>query len=286
MPGPPTPTTASPRRSKPPPRWDLLQAVATDANTAAAARVVAILLIVGLVMAGLGFGLRHARRVLFQGNPRFTLRTLRIKAGNTVSAEAVRQVTGIREGANLFAFDLPPIRGKFLQTLPNVRDIRFQRLLPDTLEASVYERIPVARLSRNGRVVVDFDGYLFVVQPAQEPLVDTLPVLASEEWANLQPGQRIGERPRSALTVLDAADAMRLSFRIAALDTTGPHFLLLQTTDRREIALPWKELAQRETITNMLGKASATLLSPRAAGCNRFDVVPEPDAVKVIARYE
>jgi hypothetical protein len=286
MPRPSTQSSTSVRRSQPKGRWDVLNAVATDANTAAVARVIATLVIVGMAGLGLSFGFRHLQRLFFRGNPKFALKSLQIKAGNTVSIESIRQATGLREGANIFSFDLPGIRSTFLRTVPNVRDIRLERHLPGTMLVSVFERVPMARLGRSGGDIVDFDGYLFKVQPAQESLLDTLPVLTGEEWADLKPGQRIGERPRSALTVLDAADAMRLGFRIAAIDTTEPHYLLLQTTDRHEIGLPWKELASRDAITNMLGNASATLLSPWSANCNRFDVVPEADAVKIYARYQ
>lgn len=281
---PPLPSTFRANRARPAGSWDRLQVMATDAGTMFVARIVAIVLVVGLLAGGAVLGVRSLRGVLFHKNPKFTLRTLHITSGNTVSAEAVRQVTGIREGMNLFLFNLPRIRRDFLRNLPNVREIRMERHLPDTLQVSVFERIPVAKLSRNGRVVTDFDGYIFSIQAGQETLADTLPVLASEEWANLQPGQRMGARPRQALAVLDTAESLRLAFRIVEIDTTNPHYLLLHTAARQEVGLPWESLAERHTIVSMLGEVGLAMASPRAVSANRFDVSPEDG--RVYARYQ
>ncbi len=270
--------------SRTPRRWQRLNALSADTGAALVARGIATLLLLALLGAGAVGAVRGLRHAWFRGNPRFTLRELSITTGNTVSAEVVRQVTGIRESVNLFAFDLSRVRADFLRNLPNVRDIRLERCLPNALHITVYERIPMARLSRNGRVVTDFDGYLFNVPSTQEPLADMLPVLASEEWASLQPGQRLGERPRTALMVLDTAESLRLGFRTAELDTTGPYALLLLTTDRREVALPWEALGDRTVIRTMLQMASAAMASSRASTANRFDVSPEDG--KVYARYE
>lgn len=278
------PATSRTNRSRPAGSWDRLQVMATDANTTFVARIVAIVLVVALLGAGAVAGVRGLRGVLFRDNPRFTLRALHIATGNTVSPEAVRQVTGIREGMNLFGFDLPRIRRDSLRNLPNVRDIRLERHLPDTLHIAVYERIPMARLSRSGRVVTDFDGYIFAIQPNQETLADTLPILASEEWANLQPGQRMGPRPRAGLAVVETAESLRLTFRIAEVDTTNPHYLLIHTTNRQEIGLPWEALDDRRAIAKMLAEVGAAVASPRAANANRFDVSPEDG--RVYARYQ
>jgi len=245
------------------------------------ARTVAALLLVALFAVGFGAGYRTLQGVLYRNNPKFSLRTLEITTGSTVTAEDVRQVTGIREGSNLFLFNLPRLRHSFLLNLPNVRDIRMERKLPDTLRIAVFERIPMSRLSRSGRVVTDFDGYIFSVQPGQDSFADMLPILASEEWANLQPGQRLGPKPRAGLAVLDTADAMHLSFRIAEVDTTNAHYLILHTTDRQEIRLPWDRVMNRRTVTYMLGKVSDVIASPSSASKNRFDV--NPDDGRVIA---
>ncbi len=267
-------------------RWAVLHGVATHASTTAAAKAVALFLLIGVACFGLWLGFFHARRLLFDTNARYTLRTIHYRTDGVLAADRVRQIIGVSEGCNLFCINLPSIRHKFLQDQPSVRNIRLQRLLPDALDIVVSERIPIARLSREKREVVDFEGYIFTIQLAQESLLDRLPILVSEEWANLHSGQRISNRPRAALSVLDTADALRLSFKIIALDTTGSHYLLLQTADRREIALPWDQIMEREVVSEMLRCCDVVLQSPRAVGRNRFDVLVEPTEIKVISRYE
>ncbi len=256
--------------------------MATDVGTALAARAVAVVLF--LMLAGYvltyGAGELHAR--LFRRNPRYTLRTLNIQSGLYMTPEDVRQVANIREGMNLFAIDLPRIRNSFLRNVPSVRDIRLERHLPETLHIVVYEREPIARIGRGGRDVADFDGHLFVVRAAQQPMTQALPVLIGEEWAELTPGQRLGERPRKALTVLDVALVLPLSFQIAAFDTTGPHTLVLLTACRQEIELPWPALQDRQTITEMLTNICKTRRDPRAAGRTRF--IASPADGRVITR--
>ncbi len=276
--------TASPRaRRRGAGRWQRVQAVATDVGTAIAARAVAAVLFLGLAGYGLTYGAGELQAVLFRRNPRYMLRRLDIQSGPTMTPEDVRQVANIREGMNLFALDLPRIRNSFLRNLPSVRDIHLERRLPDELRIAVHEREPIARLGRSGRVVTDFDGHLFVVRAAQQPMTEALPVLVSEEWAGLSPGQRLGERSRQALTVLDVAQVLSLSFRIAAFDTTGPHYLVLLTTDRQEIELPWPALRDRAAVTQMLTNVCSARRDPLAAGRNRF--IASPSDNRVIARY-
>jgi len=264
----------------------LLHAVATDSGISAAAKVVLLLAVLGMLAVGLWLGLQQARRFLFETNPRYTLRTIQYRTDGVLPADTIRQVTGVHEGCNLFCINLPSIRRNFLQNLPNVRNIQLRRMLPDTLDIVVSERIPVARRSREKREVVDFDGYVFTLQPAQESQLDRLPILVSEEWASLSSGQRVSEKPRAALDVLNTSDAIRLSFKIITIDTTGSHYLLLQTSDRREIGLPWDQISRREVVNEMLRRCDDALQSPRAAGRNRFDVLVGPKEIKIISRYE
>lgn len=276
-----SPTSGSSRATRR--GWVRLHASANDASTAAAARIVAWIMGTGIVVASLWFGGAQIRKVLLDENPHFTLRDLRISTGGNVTPEQIRQVTGIREGRNLFKFNLPRVRRDFLRVLPNVREMQIERHLPGTLQITVHERTPVARLSRTGRKVVDFDGYMFIMPPSQDSLADSLPLIASEEWAALQPGQRIGDDSRLALVVLDVADGMRLSFSIVELDLTNARELVMITRDRQEIRFPWSVLKHRDVVTRMFANVSTAMRSPRAANCNLF--IASADG-KVYARYD
>jgi len=237
------------------------------------------------VLAGLWFGGRYAKLELFDRNPRFEIKVVSITTGVALSTVEVERLTGIRKGKNMFALDLPKIRRDFLQALPNIRDIRIERLPPDTMNVRVMERVAVVRSPSNRRTVMDVDGYCFSLQPWQDSQADVLPRIRSEEWDALLPGQRASDRIRVALNTLDVVDYMGISLRIVEVDTTSPHFLVLLFTDRREVALPWNVLRQRKT-QRMLEYAVMAMNSSHATGYNRFEVEERRDQWRVYAKVQ
>ena len=238
------------------------------------------------VLAALGFGAFYAKLELFDRNPRFELKTVNVvTTGTALSEVEVERLTGIRKGKNMFALDVPKIRRDFLRALPNIRDIRIERVPPDTMNVQVMERVAVVRSPSNRRMVLDVDGFCFALQPWQDAKADTLPRIRSEEWDVLLPGQRASERIRIALNTLDVADYMGISLRIVEVDTTSPHFLTVLFADRREVALPWKALRQRKA-QEMLVRVVATMNSANAVGYGRFEVEERRDSWHVYGRAQ
>jgi len=218
-------------------------------------------------------------------NPHYTLKTIDITTGRMLTTEKVKSLTGIREGTNIYSHHLANVRRDFLRAHPNVRDIRIERVMPDTIRILVIEREPKVKMLGSPGRVIDFDGYIFVLESSHESMSATLPSLKSSEWTTLQSGQRASERVRQALRVLDVIEGRRMNLRIVGLDTTSAHFLVLQTEDRREIALPWGGLKNQDGIVVMLTEVAVAMASPHARGYNRFEAnLPNESTGKVYAQ--
>ncbi|MCL1856530.1 MAG: FtsQ-type POTRA domain-containing protein [Kiritimatiellaeota bacterium] len=245
--------------------------------------VVAAAVAVG-VAAGLWFGGRYVRLALFERNPRFTLRHINMVSASAMTKAEIGQITGIVEGKNLFALNPAAIRRNVLLAVPNIQDIRIERVPPDTVNVTVMERAAMARSPEERRTVLDYDGYCFSLQPVQDAQADVLPCIRSEEWASLGPGQRSSERIRMALNALDVVDYMGVNVRVAEVDTTGPLFLVLRFANEREVALPWGALRDRRATLTMLQYAMVVMNATRAAGYVRFEVVEEEYCWKVFAK--
>ena len=90
-----------------------------------------------------------------------------ITDGRMVRADVIAGQFGIKNGANLAAIDFERRRREIMEKIPNIRNIRITRHLPNRVEIDVEERVPVARLGIKGRNdasgrVVDTDGVVFI----------------------------------------------------------------------------------------------------------------------------
>jgi len=91
---------------------------------------------------------------LFAKNPRFTLRNfdVRVVVGSPSSrwmtpagaAELGDWMGLVKDESNIFALDLAGLRMRAEALCPGIERIEVARVLPDTIQANVYERIPMA----------------------------------------------------------------------------------------------------------------------------------------------
>ena len=58
---------------------------------------------------------RWLSRAMFERNPQYTIRRVDISPGFAVSEAEIRDVTGLREGVNLFSFSAAEVRERLLQ---------------------------------------------------------------------------------------------------------------------------------------------------------------------------
>ena len=94
--------------------------------------------------------------LLFWENPAYAIQKLEIHVdGPTLTASYVRKNMAVCEGTNMFASSLQTLRKDFLQKTHIAKSITLHRRLPGTLDITVVERTPIARLGRWDAPVYD-----------------------------------------------------------------------------------------------------------------------------------
>ena len=77
------------------------------------------------------------------------------------TAQEIQDVSGIRQGRQLFTLPQNRIRRQLLDRFPYLRDVNIRLRLPDTVVITLDERQPIAYIEQyNQRWILDFDGRL------------------------------------------------------------------------------------------------------------------------------
>lgn len=140
----------------------------------------------------------------------FQVNDFEVVGNHRLSAEAVIDASGVRNGNGLFRIDLAEIRGK-LEQLPWVRQAKAQKRLPATLVLEVEEYVPVVLVANNEMMLAD-DACHLIARPERGGHA-SLPVVTGIEIDHLQ------RDPPNAATLLAQARLRR------AIDIVGawPH---------------------------------------------------------------
>jgi hypothetical protein len=233
-----------------------------------------------LAAAGLlWFGLRETGRALFSRNDRYRIRYVDVQAASTRTKTLAREYTQLREGMNLFAFDAGKVRDYVMQHAPNFRSLTISRRLPDTVVIEVVERMPLVRLGRNGDVVADADGQVFI----QRSGLASLPALHGVDMARLRPGGCLEGQALAALRVVEACESPAFDMRVQWVDADHPDHVLvrLEYAGRvREIKLAWEGMGRegggpQRALLRRLHRVKEALDSPRGRDMNQLDATLE-----------
>lgn len=244
-------------------------------------KALGIILLSMLVCVGLVIGWQTLSRLMFSENPRYAIRTLDISTELCVTPQRLKELTGIREGVNLHAFSAAKKRRELLRNLPNLRDARIVKRFPDHVTIVATDRVPEMKLGSTN-FAVDQDGNVLAMEEFQRRRWSNIPVLLEgNRKIQMQPGQIVSDKYRTALDIVNAYNAMEgISFKINQIDVSGRIYIILLTSDsRREIRLVWNEMTSPQNIRLALKMASETLADPKAAPLIRFDVLLETKLV-------
>jgi cell division septal protein FtsQ len=195
-------------------------------------------------LALLWFGCRWIGGLLFSRNPAYAITRLEVDSGADLVTYFLREKKGIREGVNLFAFELNKVRDEFLSQRfsAKYKTIQMARVLPGTLRVSVVERAPLAAIGGSALLLADVEGCVF----GGGQMKHGLPVITGYPRASLHPGDRLQSGARDALAVLDTCERTGLSrdIMITAIDVRGEFAgkrddLRLTLNDGVEVDLWW-----------------------------------------------
>ena len=108
------------------------------------------------------FAWRWLSAAMFTRNPQFELRRVDISPGYAKTEREIRDITGLREGVNLFSFRSSEVRERLLYATPNIADVEISKRLPDAVSVVVHDRVPVANLC-SPSLALDANGFVFTI---------------------------------------------------------------------------------------------------------------------------
>lgn len=89
------------------------------------------------------FGIRTLINKLIIENDQYSVRVVEVNTDGVMSREEALEKTGLREGLNIFSLNLDSAQ-RALASIPEVKEARVERILPDTVSIAIKARRPVA----------------------------------------------------------------------------------------------------------------------------------------------
>jgi len=241
--------------------------------------------IVGLVFAGLAgltlaaWGLKVAYGKLAEVCERQCCVTdtgeqVEVVSGKIVPASLIVNHFSLTNGVNLAHIPFASLRGRLLQDMPNIKDVKISRHLPNHVRIEVTERVPVVRVIGSGANAAasnaaDRDGVVFWYPRRDTAL---LPIIREAKKNTSPPGTQLTGMARAALLLLEEATAPEFSvLKIQEVDTFKPDYLFATLGDSSRAKIAWIDMekptkASRASLTNQLTRLTKAIKTNLAAG--------------------
>ncbi len=208
--------------------------------------------------------------LLFWENPAYAIQKLEIHVdGPTLTASYVRKNMAVCEGTNMFASSLQTLRKDFLQKTHIAKSITLHRRLPGTLDITVVERTPIARLGRWGTLAVDREGYVFNLRASGRDY----PVVSGCGSETLKSGARVELPVMNALEIVDCCNRTKVGERvkIASLDVSQKQYIEVYLQAGERIKIGWPDMEQsdpevRQKVERKLAALAAALRASEERG--------------------
>ena len=181
------------------------------------------------LITGLAFAYGSLRDVwLEQCVVRDASKQVSITDGRMVRADVVAERFGLRNGANLALIDFEAKRRETLKKIPNIREISVARHLPDRVEITVEERVPVVRLNIKGRKgdsgrVADTEGVVFISSAGTQ----MLPTIREGAAPGTQKGQVLSGRALAALRLIETCREKFRELAVVEADVSRPDYITI-----------------------------------------------------------
>ena len=236
--------------------------------------LVLVICLTGASLVGLGYGLNILRGIWLEqfrvDNPDLDVV---VTTGKMVHPDVITLHFGLTNGANLATIAFDELRGELLERIPNIRNIKIERRLPNRVIVDVVEREPVARIGLvKGRIqtnhVADFDGVVFRFSSD----IDALPLIREPSDPPTQPGKKLPAPVLSALRLIETLSLPELAdLRVLEIATSHPDYLMVTLSDYSRAKISWDHMQEdsklsRESLRRQLtrlAKAIASRVSPQ-----------------------
>lgn len=232
-----------------------------------AAILLLLLILVILSYAGYHF-VPTAWGYMFTENDFYRIRHLDMSSdGNLRPDEIHEYISYVKTGTNIFAEDMSKIHDDLI-SVSIVESVDIRRVLPDTLQIRISERVPLARVRHEATSIhfaVDRKGN--VLGPSYRS--PTLPTIIGLRHPGLRPNTRVRDPLFiDALQVLDLCDHTALSeyIKIQSIEISDREILTLwlQTNEQVHIS--------RDNLQDKLNEVALTLRNARHEGRVIIDI--------------
>lgn len=243
--------------------------------------LVVVLVMTVILLGGVFAGLNSAGSVLnqiWQEQCRVTDRDLDvvITSGKMVHPEVINLHFGLTNGANLATIPFAELRKDLLERVPNVRDIRIERRLPNRVTIEVFEREPIARISSrkdpaiSGRVA-DAEGVVFSYNVSET--TSLLPLVRENSNQPTNPGKKLTGITGAALRLVEAASVPEFAeLKVREVDTSHEDYLYIKLGNLDHAEIAWDHMKDDTAISRSslqkqlkhLTKVIETRLTPQS----------------------
>lgn len=177
----------------------------------------------------------------------------------------VRERSGLKEGQDLLALDLPRARQMVLLE-PRIQSARVRRVGLRSVEIRVEERVPALVVEHGEPWEIDANGVL--LEPLQAGVVADVPMLAGPDFSSYRPGSQIQTtevRRGLAWTAILSDNGLRLTGQVSEVDVSDPRLTrLLLLNGVRVIGPVWPNGArQLSGLRATLADLAAKGMTPR-----------------------
>jgi len=211
-----------------------------------------IALVIALI-AGIYVGARQAARRFFLENPDYNLARIEVETDGTLQREQILRTANIREGENIFAFNLGRVHDR-LQQLPQVDDVQVVRKLPGEIDIAIIERKPIAWITSEKEIADPFASEAAFLVDARGVLMKEkkllseylgLPLIVGCASESLEPG-KVVESPeaRAALELLrlSTRSFMQTRFQIREIDLSKGYCLAVTDKNHTRVTFGFDDL--------------------------------------------
>ncbi len=184
-----------------------------------------------------------------------------IQTGDYVKRDTILLLFGLKKGANLAQINFRQKHREALENVPNIRELKIQRHLPNRVSIIVEEREPIARMNTLGAKkisgrVVDAEGIVF----ERQANTSLLPIIY-EGPSFTKKGKALSGRTRAALELIKLCQTREfISLGVLSVDTTHKDHLIATLGNYSHAKIAWPDMddpPQAETtvvLSNLLAK--------------------------------
>ena len=193
--------------------------------------------------------------------------------GKIIPARVIVSHFGLTNGVNLSSVPFAELRERLLRDMPNLRDVKISRRLPNFVRVEATERVPVVRVVGSGanasHNAADREGVVFWYPRRDTAL---LPVVREAKKNTSKPGERLTGMAFAALQLIEeAADPAFAALKIQEVDTFKPDYLFATLGDSSRAKIAWEAMekptkASRTSLTNQLMRLTFAIKTNLAAG--------------------